>query len=617
MPNPSRPIRAGIAVTRVLLALTHLVVILAIPLLAALVLAAVAQPGRAEVAPIYWGAYIDGSTYGLHDAPFEPRTIDAFEENAGKRVSIVHWGQSWYRAGQGGYQSFPRDMAERVRRRGSIPMMTWSSWDLDSGQSLDHPDFRLQGIIDGSHDAFIRKWARDARAWGHPLFLRFDHEMNGNWFPWSEDENGNSRGQFARMWMHVHDIFTEEGATNVTWVWAPNIVYDDAIPLSTLYPGDEYVDWVGASGYNWGTHPARPDSGWKSFSEAHRETYDQLGELAPDKPIMITETASSEVGGSKPSWIADALGHELPAGFPRIKALIWFNWNTEESGETMDWVIESSDESEAAFAEGIASPHYAANSFGALPKLSKIAPIGSPAKARCTAVSQPARQTKPDKVTHSRRQLLINQRISQAAVRRANAAEAWLDAKVAARDIGGGGLAASSFAAEVTLARTADTAEKPIADPRPVKVRKKARKPGRVAVSRCQLVLNQRISQAALRRSNALLRRLRGGLTGGDLREGAITAEHLESGLVVTAVTAAGPVPSPSRTILAPKARRPGRLRMDARQLKINQRISQAAVRRANTVIAILRRGLTSAEFTPGTIVAANLSPELRGAQAE
>ena len=47
-------------------------------------------------------------------------------------------------------------------------------------------------------DAFITQWATDAKNWGHPFFLRFDWEMNGNWqFPWSVQLNGNAPAGFA------------------------------------------------------------------------------------------------------------------------------------------------------------------------------------------------------------------------------------------------------------------------------------------------------------------------------------------------------------------------------------------------------------------------------------
>jgi beta-mannanase len=47
----------------------------------------------------------------------------------------------------------------------------------------------------------------------------------------------------------VHDLFAAAGARNVTWMWSPNVTYPGAAPLAGLYPGDDYVDWVGLSGY--------------------------------------------------------------------------------------------------------------------------------------------------------------------------------------------------------------------------------------------------------------------------------------------------------------------------------------------------------------------------------
>ena len=333
------------------------------------------QTSRAEGAPIYWGAYIDGGTYGYDDAPYDARSIDAFESHAGKRVSIVHWGQPWYWGSHGGYQPFRRDLAARVRARGSIPMINWNSWDLDKGGSLDQPDFQLLDIINGAHDAYIRQWARDAKAWGFPLFVRFDHEMNGDWFPWSERENGNGPGQYARMWRHVVDIFNQEGATNVTWVWAPNRLYADAIPLDSLYPGDRYVDWTGISGYNWGTNPAEPgNTGSRSpRCSGHLRRADGAGAVQADH--------DRGDGLDRGRGLEGRLDHRRPAG-PAARELApgqgraVVQLEHQVSNGTMDWVIESSAAARAAFAAGISSPYYAANTFGGLPALTKVTPIG-------------------------------------------------------------------------------------------------------------------------------------------------------------------------------------------------------------------------------------------------
>src|SRR5206468_3672998 len=100
-------------------------------------------------------------------------------------------------------------------------------------------------IASGAWDAYITRWAQAARTWGKPMRLRFAHEMNGNWYPWAEGVNGNVAGDYVKAWKHVRAIFWSVGATNVTWVWSPNIVYPGSTPLAGLYPGDTYVGEVG------------------------------------------------------------------------------------------------------------------------------------------------------------------------------------------------------------------------------------------------------------------------------------------------------------------------------------------------------------------------------------
>jgi beta-mannanase len=230
-------------------------------------------------------------------------------------------------------------------------------------------------IIRGDHDPYIRAWATGAREWGHPLFLRFNWEMNGWWrFPWSEQLNGNQPGEYVRAWRHVHDLFTAAGATNVTWVWCVNIINQETTPLASLYPGDNYVDWVAMDGYNWGFEYRNT---WQTFTEIFAPTYAALRQLAPDKPIMIAEVASVEQGGDKAAWIRDALGPQLAARFPAVKAISWFNWNDDDPALT--WPIESSAASAAAFGEIVGnSARFLPNRFGNL----TTAPIRPPRPER-------------------------------------------------------------------------------------------------------------------------------------------------------------------------------------------------------------------------------------------
>jgi hypothetical protein len=91
--------------------------------------------------------------------------------------------------------------------------------------------------------------------------------------------------------------------------------------------------------------------------------------VAPSKPLMIGETASSEFGGSKADWIRDTLSVQVPDNFPRIKAFIWFNVK-----DKADWQIETSPAATAAFRKAIGSPYYASNTFRLLGP-AKIQPL--------------------------------------------------------------------------------------------------------------------------------------------------------------------------------------------------------------------------------------------------
>ena len=208
-------------------------------------------------------------------------------------------------------------------------------------------------------------------------------------------------------------------------------------------------------------------------------------------------------------------------------------------------------------------------------------------------------------------QLLVTQRIAQAAVRRIDAVERWLNEGVTSGDLRDGGLGPGEFSAAVTLAGAGVPISNGLATPRPLLEPSRVRAPrSRVAVTRRQLLINQRISQAALRRAAALERRLDAGLTGGDLRDGAITPSKLAPGLSAASAPATGPSAAPTRTAVPRAAGRPGgRVSLTDRQALINQRVSQAAVRRANGLRLLIEGGLTGEQFREGSIGAAKLSP--------
>jgi len=318
---------------------------------------------QASAGSIYWGAVIDGSTYtylyggSYLNAPWDSNTWNLFESHAGKATSVISWHNDppWvhdFHYFQGTY--------ETVRNRGDLSLI-----------SMDTGSVPLRDIANGVYDSSITTWAQEAKAYGHPFFLRLDWEMNGSWFPWgTTSTNQNTAADYVAAWRHMHDLVQKAGATNVTWVWCPNLEFSGGVPYGQLYPGDAYVDWTGLDGYNKGSQSA-------SFASLYTKSYTDLLSLAPGKPIMVAEISSKEyAAGVKASWTTDALSTQLPQQFPRIKAVVWFNWRFNENGSWSDYEIESSSSAMQAFHGAIGSPYYLAG--GGLANLPLLAPIQPP-----------------------------------------------------------------------------------------------------------------------------------------------------------------------------------------------------------------------------------------------
>jgi hypothetical protein len=320
--------------------------------------AAASRPLRlAPPRSIYWGATVKNS---LGQAPWEMGAARAFERAAGKKVSIIGWGSPFYsKVYCQGYCEFQTEAFTKVRGHGSIPFLSW-------GPYPGNGSFSPAAIARGAQDSYIRRWAQAARDWGHPFFLRFAWEMNGFWYPWGVGAPGNTAADVVAMWRHVHDLFVSEGTTNVTWVWCPNI--GSFAPLGKLYPGNAYVDWTGLDGYNF------DPSNWATFGDLYKSSYRQItGSIAPTKPLVLAEVATTESGGSKGAWITNMFT-TLPSLFPKVRALMWFDVRTPGPGNRADWPIESSPSATAAFDRGIASAAYTSDTFANLNR----APIPPP-----------------------------------------------------------------------------------------------------------------------------------------------------------------------------------------------------------------------------------------------
>jgi hypothetical protein len=311
-------------------------------------------PPAASARPFFSGAF-------LGDANSTPERIGpairAFAERSGKHPSMVKtfhdldcdWSASAW-CGQ---------LLRNVRAAGSTSYLA-----IDTRWAGAPTKGLLDAIIAGAADAKLTAMARGFASFGDVVLLEPAWEMNGNWaYAWQGIENGgdgNAPAKYVRAWRRIVDIFRREGATNVRWVFNPNVGNPVAAGAGTghwnwygnYYPGDAYVDYVGAHGFN---APTVWGGSWQSFGEMFDgaradHILSDLANRYPGKPIIIGEFASDEgAGDAKARWITDA--YRTLLNHPSVVGAVWFNMDKEA-----DWRIESSTSSEAAFRAVMAEP---------------------------------------------------------------------------------------------------------------------------------------------------------------------------------------------------------------------------------------------------------------------
>jgi Glycosyl hydrolase family 26 len=240
------------------------------------------------------GAYLD-----LHGFD-QDSSLALRRQQLGRDLRIIHWYYNWEDGLPASYPRVPEN---------TVVMLSWG------GTSYDR-------ILNGSQDALITRTAQNLATYGRPVFLRWAWEMNGDWFPWGGPRNGNKPQDYVQAWRHVHDIFARQKTTNVAWVWGPNFQSIPILPWNDVpnyYPGDDYVDWVGVSGYS--DAVKTPEFLFEAFYR----------EFASHKPMMIAETGVKTKGGRQSADWIDLLAQWLRT-HDAVGALVWFDTDKHERG---------------------------------------------------------------------------------------------------------------------------------------------------------------------------------------------------------------------------------------------------------------------------------------------
>lgn len=248
----------------------------------------------------------------LADKPSKQHIIN-FKDRYGKNPFLVMAFVDW--------ENFVNEeVITDVYSSDCVLFVTWEPWHAADKQGLDY-----NGIISGEWDRYIKEFAGVLKDIDKVVYLRFAHEMNGNWYPWSGERIG--RDKYIAIYRYIKDIFDKTNAANVKWVFSIN--WEDAPNTKEnhfmqYYPGDEYADYIGIDGYNWGN--TQSWSRWMSFKEVFEKRYREITDNFK-KPVIISEFSSTSMGGDKGRWIKEAMSDIKR--MEKIEAFVLFNVDKE------------------------------------------------------------------------------------------------------------------------------------------------------------------------------------------------------------------------------------------------------------------------------------------------
>jgi glycosyl hydrolase family 26 len=235
------------------------------------------------------------------EAPQSYREIEHFASAVGRKPNLVLYFSGWS-------VPFKSRFADEASVNDAIPII-----------QMDPDNISLRGISAGRYDAYLRSYATAVRSYGRAVVIGFGHEMNGWWFSWGYRHT--SPEVFVAAWRHIVDVFRQQGADNVTWLWTINII-DTPRGIrapAAWWPGSSYVTWVGIDGYYL-------KRSW-TFASLFGPTIKAVRALTLD-PILIAETAAGPAA-DQPAKVADLFAGTHAYG---LLGFVWF-----DARGTQDW----------------------------------------------------------------------------------------------------------------------------------------------------------------------------------------------------------------------------------------------------------------------------------------
>jgi hypothetical protein len=244
------------------------------------------------------------------------QVVNDFAGSVGRQPDIVLYYSSWE-------EPFQKRFAAEVHAHGATPFV-----QIEPGLAS------MAAVAAGHYDAYLRSFAHQIRAYGHPVIVGFAAEMNGDWDPWGYRHT--SPATFVAAWRHVVTLFRQQSANNVIWLWTINVTEPGTGPIQDWWPGANYVTWIGIDGYYY-----LPSF---TFNDVFLPTIAEV-RIFTGQPIILSEIAIGQVAGQAtkiPDLFAGVLANHL-LGF------VWFDETQNGGIYHQDWRLEDSSTGLAAF----------------------------------------------------------------------------------------------------------------------------------------------------------------------------------------------------------------------------------------------------------------------------
>ncbi len=279
----------------------------------------------------------------------DQNTVQALEARVGRQFGAVRVFLFWDEA-------FPTSYHRWLATTGRTPLISLRA------QRNDKSLVSWQAIADAAPGTTLHNqvtaWADKIKAYGVPVRFTFNHEPEAK-----DSVNNGTAAAYIAAWRKVVSIFQARGVTNAKYLWimtanAFRVGSGDRRFAIKWYPGDAYVDDLGADVYNDYTCRSTSDSPWYPLT-TEIEKFRQFGAARPTKPMWLAEWASTDDPadlGRKAQWITQAREALKAPAYDQIVGVLYFHKN--RPGTPCTWYVDSTPASLSAFAAMGADPVY-------------------------------------------------------------------------------------------------------------------------------------------------------------------------------------------------------------------------------------------------------------------